>query len=252
MTSLKLERPLVFFAVKATGPQLRKDRLLELAAIRLNPDGSSDEQVWKMSVPQHDTPLGDPLPRFADLADEIEAFFTGADLGGFNINYFDLPLLLEEFARLERDFDLDNRRIIDAQRIFHRQEPRDLSAAVRLYCGHELEGAHGAEADTAATLAVLAGEMRQHPDLPRDPDKLDRLLNDLSPDNADRIGRLRWVDGEIVINFGEKKGRKLRDLIIDDPQYLRFILRRDFPADTKRIVAGAFDGRWPEPPAIES
>jgi len=251
MTSAKLERPLVFFAIKATGNQLRKDRLQELAAVRLNPDGTSDEKLWKMSVPSNDSLFVDPLPRFAELADDIEAFFAAADLGGFNINYFDLPLLLEEFARLGRDFNLSERRIIDAQRIFHKQEPRDLSAAVRLYCGCELDGAHGAEADTAATLGVLEGEMRQHPDLPRDPDQLDRLLNDLSPDNVDRIGRLRWENGEIVINFGEKKGLKLRDLVIDDPQFLHFILRRDFPSDTKRIVAGALEGRWPESPTAE-
>jgi DNA polymerase-3 subunit epsilon len=147
---------------------------------------------------------------------------------------------------------VDGRRIFDAQRIFHKREPRDLTAAVRFYCdGENLEGAHGAEADAKATLRVLEGQFRKYPDLPRDPDELDRLLNERDPFNVDRTGKLRWLDGEVVVNFGKLKGQKLRDIMARDKGYLRWILKADFPLDTREIVRDILENdRWPVPPPV--
>jgi DNA polymerase-3 subunit epsilon len=157
-------------------------------------------------------------------------------------------MLSEEFLRAGLNLDVDNRRVLDAQRIYHQREPRNLAAALRFFCGREHTDAHGAEADTRATLEVLKGEFRRYADLPRDMETLDRLLNATDPFNADRGGRLRWVDGELTINFGKKKGARVKDLVIEDPGYLKWILRGDFPMDTRKIVQNALDGVYPPAP----
>jgi len=139
--------------------------------------------------------------------------------------------------------------VLDAQRIYHQREPRDLAAALSFFCGREHTDAHGAEADAQATLDVIKGQFRRYDDLPRDMETLDRQFNATDPFNADRSGRLRWVDGELTINFGKKKGERVKDLVTTDPGYLKWILRGDFPMDTRRIVQNALDGIYPPAPS---
>jgi DNA polymerase III, epsilon subunit and related 3''-5'' exonucleases len=264
MRFIKLDRPLAVFDIESTGLNPRTDRILELAVIRLNTSGETEARTWLLN-PTVPIPLEtiaihgitDELvkncPRFADAADEIFAFFKGCDIGGFGIGKLDIPILEEEFARLGMVFDAAGRRQFDAMRIFHKREPRDLSAAVKFYCGAELQGAHGAEADAAATLDVLRGQFEKYPDLPENPDELDKLLNERDPFFVDREGRLRWLDGEVAINFGKRKGEKICDLILgskDDKNYLKWILNSDFPDDTKAVVRNALEGKWPKTPAV--
>lgn len=249
------------FDIESTGLNPRTDRIIELSVIRLEPDGRRREKTWLLD-PGVPIPLEtiavhgitDDMvkgcPTFAEAAGEILAFFRGCDLGGFGIGHLDIPLLEEEFARVNMYFNAQARRQFDAQRIFHRREPRDLSAALRFYCGEELKDAHGAAADAEASLRVLEGEFRKYGDLPSDPDALDRMLNERDPFALDRDGKLRWLDGEVSINFGKKKGQKLRDLVRDEPSFLRWILHGDFARDTKQVVRDALDGRFPVPPAV--
>lgn len=261
MDFLKLDRPLAVFDIESTGINPRSDRIIELAAIRVEPDGRRVKKHWLLNpgvpIPIESTAVHGitdeavaHCPKFGDVAAEILAFFQGCDLGGFNHTRFDIPLLVEEFLRVSVTFDVDSRRIIDAQRIFHKREPRDLTAAVKFYCGEAFQDAHGAEADTEATLRVLEGQFRKYPDLPRDPDELDKLLNERDPFSVDRAGRLRWVDNEVTVNFGKKQGQKVRDLVLADPGFLRWMLRSDFPRDTQEIIRNALEGKWPTPPAV--
>ena len=257
---LRLDRPLVVFDIESTGTTPRKDRIIELAAVKLMPDGTEISKCWLMNpgvkIPPETTKIHGitdeivkDCPTFADKADEIFAFFEGCDLSGFNADRFDIPCLEEEFARVGKNFAPSSRRHVDVQRIYHRMEPRDLSAAVRFYLGRDHPGAHGAEADARATLEVLKAQMEKYPGLPQTVGEMDEYLVPHDPLNADRYGMLRWKDGELTINFGKKKGESLRKLLLNEPNYLRWIVKGDFDTEVKAIVRDLMEnGRLPPRP----
>jgi len=259
MSALQLKRPLAFFDIEATGISPRGDRMVELAIIKLIPDGSRVSHRWRMNpempIPAEATRIHGITdedvanePTFSQIAGKVFEILEGCDLGGYNVARFDIPMLTEEFQRAGIKFNIENRKIIDAQRIYHRREPRDLGAAVQFFCGRPHTGAHGAEADTQATIDVLEAQLDRYPDLPRTPDELDEYCNPSDPTWVDKIGRLKWMNGEVVLNFSRKKGISLRDLIEQDPGFIKWILRSDFPADVKEIVENASEGKWPSPP----
>ena len=263
MFPLSLDKPLVVFDIESTGISPRKDRIIELAAIKVMPDGSEIEKCWLLNptipIPPETTAIhgiSDEIvkdcPTFAEKAEEIFAFFEGCDVSGFNADRFDIPCLEEEFARTGRNFASSSRRHVDVQRIYHKMEPRDLTSAVRLYLGRDHAGAHGAEADTRATLEVLKAQMARYPQLPKTSAEMDEYLAPRDPMNADRNGLLRWVDGELTVNFGRKKGESLRRLLINEPNYLRWIVKGDFDTEVRAIVRDLLDnGRLPPKPAAK-
>lgn len=260
MPNLKLVRPLVVFDIESTGISPRKDRIIELAAIKLMPDGEEISKCWLMNpgvpIPPETTAIhgiSDEIvkdcPTFADKAEEIFEFFRGCDLSGFNADRFDIPCLEEEFARVGMAFAPSARKHVDVQRIYHKKEPRDLSAAVRFYLGRNHDGAHGAEADTRATLEVLKAQTAKYSDLPATVDEMDEYLVPHDPMNADRAGTLRWKDGELTINFGKKKGESLKKLLLNEPNYLKWILKGDFDTEVRMIIKDLLDnGRLPPAP----
>jgi DNA polymerase III subunit epsilon len=258
MGQVKLDRPLAFFDIEATGISPRADRIVELAIMRLLPGAARDSHVWRINpgipIPAEvtaihgisDADVAD-CPSFAALAPAVLAVLENADLAGYNILRYDIPMLVEEFARAGVAFDVDSRRVVDVQRIYHRREPRDLSAALAYYCNAEHVDAHGAEADVDATIRILEAQLDRYTDLPHDVEALSAYCDPRDPTWADRLGRLRWVDGELTINFGRKKGMPLRDLIANDPGFIKWMLRSDFPLDTRQIVENACAGTWPDP-----
>ncbi len=260
MPNLKLTRPLVVFDIESTGVSPRKDRIIELAAIKLMPNGEEISKCWLMNpsvpIPLETTAIhgiSDEIvkdcPTFADKADEIFEFFRDCDLSGFNADRFDIPCLEEEFARVGKAFAPSARKHVDVQRIYHKKEPRDLSAAVKFYLGRNHEGAHGAEADTRATLEVLKAQMLKYSDLPSTVDEMDEYLVPHDPLNADRAGTLRWKNGELTINFGKKKGESLKKLLLNEPNYLKWIMKGDFDTEVRMIIKDLLDnGRLPPPP----
>lgn len=260
MPNLKLTRPLVVFDIESTGVSPRKDRIIELAAIKLMPNGEEISKCWLMNpsvpIPPETTAIhgiSDEIvkdcPTFADKADEIFEFFKDCDLSGFNADRFDIPCLEEEFARVGKAFAPSARKHVDVQRIYHKKEPRDLSAAVKFYLGRNHEGAHGAEADTRATLEVLKAQMLKYSDLPSTVDEMDEYLVPHDPLNADRAGTLRWKNGELTINFGKKKGESLKKLLLNEPNYLKWIMKGDFDTEVRMIIKDLLDnGRLPPPP----
>ena len=260
MFPLKLERPLVVFDIESTGTSPRRDRIIELAAIKVMPDGSEESRCWLLNptipIPPETTAIHgitDEIvaycPTFEEKAEEIFNFFLGCDLSGFNADRFDIPCLEEEFARVGLNFAASARRHVDVQRIYHRMEPRDLTAAVRFYCDRDHAGAHGAEADTRATLDVLKAQMERYPSLPRDVDAMDEYLVPRDPLNADRNGLLRWKGGELCVNFGKKKGEPLKKLMLSEPNYLRWLIKGDFDSEVRMIVKDLLDnGRLPPAP----
>ena len=263
MFPIKLDTPLIVFDIESTGISPRADRIIELAAIRIDPDGTETSGYWLLNpgvpIPVETTAIHGitdehvaSQPTFKDKALEILAFFGDADLAGFNAGRFDIPMLAEEFTRAGIRFDADRRKLLDAQRIFHSKERRDLSAALAFYCDRAHTDAHGAEADVRATLDVILGQFKKYGDLPKDMETLDRTFNPVDPFNADRCGRLRWVDDELTVNFGKKKGAKVKDLVRDDPSFLKWIMKNDFPQDTRLICENALKGIYPEPPRAKN
>jgi len=161
-------------------------------------------------------------------------------------------MLEEEFVRAGMHFDMEGRKNVDAQRIYHQREPRDLTAALHYYCDEMHLDAHGAAADAEATVRVILAQLERYPDLPRDVAAHDEYCSPRDPAWVDRIGRFKWVDDQVVLNFGKQKGVALQTLIRADPGFIKWMLRSDFPRDVKEIIENAQRGDWPEPPGAKA
>jgi DNA polymerase-3 subunit epsilon len=259
MHKWQLDRPLAVFDIEATGINPRADRIIELSIVKLMPPKGErqthnfvlnpgiripDEAIAIHGITNEEVA---DKPLFKDMAADIYRILDGCDLAGYNIIRFDVPMLIEEFLRASLNFSLAGRRVVDAQRIFHKREPRDLKAALQFYCDELFLEGHRAEADALATVRVLEGQFERYRDLPRNMDELDKYCDLRDPSWVDRDGKLRWQNGEITINFGKKKGEKVSDLARQDPGFLKWILRGDFASDTKDIIAKILDGKKIDP-----
>ncbi len=256
MLNIKLDRPIAFFDIEATGISPRADRIVELCIVKITPNKQQSTHVFRINpqvpIPAETTAIHGisdadvaDCPTFPELAREIADVLEGCDLGGYNIGRFDVPMLCEEFTRAGINFEVESRRTLDVQRIYHRKEPRDLSAALSFYCNELHLNAHGAEADVLATIRVFEGQLDRYSDLPDNMDELDDYCNPRDPAWVDRTGRLRWINGEAALNFGKKKGTTLRELVATDQGFIKWMLRSDFPADTREIVTDALNGNYP-------
>ena len=256
-TKLKLDCPLAVFDIESTGINRRSDRIIELAIIKLFPDGKRETHEFLFNperpIPAEATAIHGitdadvkDCPTFVQKAREVAALLDNCDLGGYNILGFDIPLLIEEFNRAGMTFNVETRRVFDAQRIYHKKVPRDLTAALSYYCNELHVNAHGALGDVEATLRVMEGQLERYPDLPHDLDGLDEFCNPRDPAWVDRTGKLKWVEGEVTLNFGRYAGRKLRSIVSEEPNFVRWLLKADFPQDTRDIVERASRGIFPE------
>ena len=244
---LALDRPVVVFDTETTGTNPRSDRIVEIACLKIHPDGRRESWVRRinprMPIPPASTAIHGiadadvaSLEGFAELAGELASFLDGCDLAGYNIAGFDLPVLRVEFLRAGIDFDISNRRLVDAQRIFFAYEPRHLSAAARFYCQTNHAGAHGALADAEMTLRVLEGQLSRYEDLPRSVAELHELYCAGLDRDMDPEGRIRLVNGEPTVNFGRNRGKSLKEMGRAEPGFLRWILKGEFSAPVKEIV----------------
>ncbi len=244
--SLKLKKPLVFLDVEATGLHLTKDRIVEIACLKVNPDGSEQRKDWKInpqkSLPAKiakligvDSKFYDQFQPFEHHGREVNEFIKGCDLAGFNLRSLDLPMLMEEFVRVGIDFDLAGVRIIDVQRIFHTMEKRNLAAAFSFYCGKDLTDGHSAATDTDATFEVFQAQLKKYESLGDTVDSIHKTLTAHDTVNIDLVGRLiEDESGEAVFNFGRYKGRKVKEVLAEDPGYYGWMMNGDFTSFTKR------------------
>ena len=243
---LNLKNPIVFFDLETTGVNVASDRIVEISYLKVYPNGNEMSRTMRINPEMHipeqasevhgiyDADVAD-CPTFKQVAKEIANDFEGADIAGFNSNRFDVPLLAEEFLRADVDLDMTRRKFIDVQVIFHKMEQRTLSAAMKFYCGKELEGAHSADADTRATYEVLQAQL----------DRYDELQNDIvwlsefssHTNNVDFAGRIvRNEQGIEVFNFGKYKGMPVVDVFRRDPGYYSWMLQGDFTLNTKQVL----------------
>jgi DNA polymerase-3 subunit epsilon len=255
---MNLTRPLAVFDLETTGTNPAEDRIVELALVKLQPDGSRSTRSWLVNpgrpIPQGafavhgigDADVADK-PSFEALAPELYAAFEGCDLSGFSAERFDVPLLAAEFRRVDRVFPAAGTHLLDSRTIFVRREPRNLAAAVSFYCGRSHEGAHRAEADAVAAADVLLAQLERYEDLPGEVEALHEWLHPSDPTWIDVDGKLAWHCGEPVLTFGKHRERPLKELVDQQADYLRWVLDADFPEDTKTVIRQALDGQYPAP-----
>lgn len=261
---MKLERPLVVLDLETTGTWVEKDRIIEIALVKRLPEGGKEVYHSRVNplipippVVQKLTGITDAdvagAPLFKAIAAEVAAFLAGADLAGFNIDKFDLPLLERELSEAGVPLVALERRVFDAQKVYHVNEKRDLTAAYAFYCGKPLVGAHGALADTEATLEVLEAQIARYGAGDTCVDVLAQFQYREQLEFYDTDRRFRWWNGELYMMFG-KYARKesLREIVQKDPGYLTWMLGKDFSPDVKLLVENALKGQFPkqEDPAL--
>jgi DNA polymerase-3 subunit epsilon len=243
---INLANPLVFFDLETTGINISKDRIVEIAILKVYPDGKEESKTRRINpgipIPSEATAIHGitdedvkDCPKFKEIAKSLAAQIEGCDLAGFNSNRFDIPLLAEEFLRAEVDIDLNKRKFVDVQTIFHKMEQRTLAAAYKFYCDKDLALAHSAEIDVKATYEVLQAQLERYPDLQNNI----QFLSEFSSftNNVDFAGRMIYNEKrEEVFNFGKYKGRLVTDVFKVDPGYYSWILNGDFALNTKKVL----------------
>lgn len=270
--NLNLTRPIAFFDLETTGTIIGLDRIVEIAILKVSPDGSKEMKSSRIN-PQMPIPYETSMihgifdedvkgaPSFKQVASEFAGFLADCDLAGYNSNKFDIPMLMEEFLRAGVEFDLENRRFVDVQNIFHQMEQRTLKAAYQFYCGKKIENAHSAEADTLATYEVLLSQLDKYKDkewedkkgnvsvpVKNDIDALHTFTNLNRP--VDFAGRIVFnEDGIEVFNFGKHKGKCVEDVFHAEPSYYSWMQQGDFPLYTKRCLEKIWI-RWNEKKVI--
>lgn len=247
---LKLERPLAVFDLETTGTRIGRDRIVQIGILRLAPDGARERYQSLvnpgMPIPAEATAVHGisdldvaMAPRLEDIAHDILGQMAGCDLAGFNVIRFDVPLLMEELHRVGHAWDIDQIRIVDVQRIYHRMERRDLSAAVKFFLGREHAGAHDALADVEATTDVLLAQLERYTDLPHAVEGLGEFSGDRER-TPDAAGKLRFNDkGDVCLGFGKYTNWPLEQIGRNDPGYLQWLLTKaELPGTTLAVMRG--------------
>ncbi|MHA6249883.1 exonuclease domain-containing protein [Pontibacter sp. CAU 1760] len=255
---LNLKRPIIFFDLETTGTDICKDRIVEYSLLKVMPNGEEILRTRRIN-PTIPIPLETSLihgiyeddikdcQTFKQVAHELDLFMKGCDLAGYNLLRFDIPLLAEEFLRCDIDFDIDNRNIVDACRIFHQMEQRTLSAAYKFYCNKKLENAHSAEADTLATYHILMAQLDRYEqtavevaegveEFPIQND-MEQLHKFTVQKTADLSGRIVYNPaGQEVFNFGKHKNVPVEEVFQKEPGYYDWMMKSEFPLQTKKVL----------------
>lgn len=244
---LNLKNPLVFFDLETTGTDTVKDRIVEIAYLKVFPNGKKEVKTRRINPEMPIPPAATAVhgisdddvkdcPAFKQIARSLADQIEGCDLAGFNSSRFDIPLLAEEFLRAGIDIDFSRRKMIDVQIIFHKKEERTLKAAYKFYCGEELIDAHSAEADTLATYEVLKAQLDKYDDLEND---IEKLANEFSffNNNVDLAGRIiRDENGVEIFNFGKHKGKSVSEVLKKEPSFYAWMMDADFSLNTKQVL----------------
>lgn len=248
---LNLRKPLIFFDLETTGTSVMNDRIVQLAYIKVMPDGEEITGNYLINPERHipeeasaihhitDEMVADK-PTFKQMAGKLSQEFGGCDIAGYNSNRFDVPMLIEEFLRVGANFDISNCKFVDVQNIFYKKEPRTLIAAYKFYCGKNLEDAHSADADIRATYEVLQAQLDKYKDDEKDP-----LQNDVTwlqeytrmNRNVDPMGTFVYDDqNRPCFNFGKHKGSPVTEVLAKEPTYYTWMMNGEFARSTKAVL----------------
>jgi len=243
---LNLRRSLAFIDLETTGINIATDRIVEISVLKITPEGKEEWMISRinpeMSIPPKSTAIHGisdtdvaSSPTFREIAKNLTSFLEGCDLSGYNALKFDIPVLAEEFLRVNVDFNFKKRKYVDVQVIFFKKEQRTLSAAYQFYCDKSLKNAHSSKADTLATYEVLKAQLDRYPDLGNDIEKLSAFSAHNT--SADFIGRIIFNENGVeTFNFGKHKGKSVEEVFKDDPAYYSWMMNGDFPLYTKKII----------------
>ena len=243
---LRLKKPIVILDLETTGINHTKDRIVQIAILKVFPDGKKDKfnEIINPGIPIPDKSssihgITDDMvkdkPFFKDIANKVVNFIRGCDIVGYNSTKFDIPMLAEELMRAGVDFDFSKVNFIDVQTIYHKKEPRTLSAAYKFYCDKNLDGAHNAMVDVEATYEVLLAQLDRYDDLKNDVEYLSNFTTRTK--NVDFAGFIIYDgDGNEVFNFGKYKGKKVEEVLEKDTGYYGWIKNADFPLYTKKVI----------------
>jgi len=243
---LNLRRPIAFIDLETTGLSVSADRIVEISVLKINPGGKEEWMTTRINPEMPIPPAASSIhgisnedvalaPTFREIARTLVAFLEGCDLAGYNAIKFDLPVLAEEFLRVNIDFSFRKRKYVDVQVIYHKKEQRTLSAAYQFYCKKDLSDAHSSKADTEATFEVLKAQLDRYRDLENDIEKLSEFssFNNL----VDFAGRIILNEhGVEVFNFGKHKGKTVESVLKEEPSYYSWIMNGDFPLYTKKVL----------------
>lgn len=244
--NLNLKRPIAFLDLETTGINISSDRIVELSVLKISPNGKEEWMSTRvnpeMPIPPRSTAIHGisdndvtGSPTFKEVAKNLANFLEGCDLAGYNAIKFDIPVLAEEFLRVNIDFNFIKRKYVDVQVIFHKKEQRTLSAAYLFYCKKELEGAHSSKVDTAATFEILKSQLDRYNDLENDIEKLAEFSSFNS--NVDFAGRIILDEkGVEIFNFGKHKGKPVETVFNEEPAYYSWMMNGEFPLYTKKIL----------------
>ncbi|MFL9843676.1 3'-5' exonuclease [Flavobacterium rhizosphaerae] len=243
---LKLNRPICFFDLETTGTDISKDRIVEISILKIYPNGNKESRTWLVNPERAIPPqtivfhgITDEKvanePTFKELSHTIYNMIKDSDLGGYNSDRFDIPLLAEEMLRAGLDFDMKNRVSVDVQTIFHKKEERTLSAAYKFYCGQVLENAHSAEADTNATYEILKSQLDRYDDLENDIKVLSEFTTRKKA--VDFAGFIALDEnGDEVFTFGKFKNLKVEKVLEQEQGYYGWFQNAEFPLYTKKVL----------------
>jgi DNA polymerase III subunit epsilon len=243
---LNLKRPVAFIDLETTGINVSGDRIVEISVLKISPNGKEQWMTTRvnpeMPIPEKSTAIHGisdkdiaDAPTFREIAKNLTTFLEGCDLAGYNAIKFDIPVLAEEFLRVNIDFNFRKRRYIDVQVIFHKKEQRTLAAAYQFYCKKELSNAHSSKADTLATYEVLKAQLDKYKDIENDVEKLAEFSS--FNENVDFAGRIILDEnGTEIFNFGKHKGRPVEVVFREEPSYYSWMMNGDFPLYTKKIL----------------
>lgn len=240
---LQLNRPIAFIDLETTGVNISTDRIVEIAIVKIGVDGT--KQVKRklinpmIAIPKSSSDIHGitdemvkDAPTFKDAANELKQFMDNCDIGGYNSNRFDIPMLLEEFLRIGMDFNIDGRKMVDVQKVFHMMEQRTLSAAYKFYCQKTLDGAHSAEIDATATWEILEAQVERYPQIGMTVESICKFTGE--DDIVDFARRFVKEKGIEIFNFGKHKGKPVTQVLKEEPQYYDWMMKGDFAMNTKQ------------------
>ena len=243
--NLQLTKPLAFIDLETTGVNISTDRIVEIAIVKISPDGTKTvkRKIINPTIPIPQSAIDvhgisnemvKDAPTFKQAANEIKQFIEGCDIAGYNSNRFDIPMLVEEFLRCELNIDIENRKLVDVQKVYHLMEQRTLSAAYKFYCQKELDGAHGAEVDATATYEVLEAQIEKYSQIGNTVESIIKFTGE--EQIVDFSRRFIMEKGVEVFNFGKHKGKPVTQVLKEEPQYYDWMMKGDFALHTKQKI----------------
>jgi DNA polymerase III subunit epsilon len=243
--NLQLTRPIAFIDLETTGINVSNDRIVEIAIVKIMPDGlkQSKRKIVNPTIPipqgaidvhGRTNEMVKDAPTFKQIANEVKQFMEGCDIGGYNSNRFDIPMLVEEFLRCDLNIEIETRKLVDVQKVYHQMEQRTLSAAYKFYCNKTLENAHSAEVDATATYEVLEAQIEKYDAIGNTVESIVKFTGE--EDIVDFARRFVMEKGIEVFNFGKHKGKPVMQVLKEEPQYYDWMMKGEFPLHTKQKI----------------